>query len=409
MVTANGGAPESAPPAEHPHHVEVEPPPRDASGSVPRLRELDSLRGLAALTVVTSHLLSLWPLLDGHPLTGSARVLQLAVLKTPFGVFAAGGSAVRLFFVLSGFVLALPFLVGRGGRYPTFALRRIVRLALPFWAVLVIAAVLREVVGHRSGTGAAKTLVDENWVGALDPVKLLEHVSMVLPFSHGLVDSPMWSLAHEMRISLVFPLLVLLVLRCRWWGSLAIGLALGVVAAVSVPVLGDSRTSFGPTVGYLVLFIAGIVLARHRTEVVAAYRRLPGLVRLACLGVAFLLYVWPNLPIPGAVKGDPWDNWAVGLGACWMVVAVQAEDLLRKSAHLRVPTFLGDISYSMYLVHMPLLLALLFTLHGHLPTAVIAVIVLAVAVLAGTVVRALVERPSIDLGRRLSRRAAARP
>jgi peptidoglycan/LPS O-acetylase OafA/YrhL len=135
---------------------------------------------------------------------------------------------------------------------------------------------------------------------------------------------------------------------------------------------------------------------------------LPVVARIGGLVAAMLLYVWPNLPAPAAVKGSPIDTWAVGLGAAWAIVAIQAEDRLRRWSLGRIPTFLGDISYSLYLIHIPLLLALMFTLYGHIPTSMIAVIAIVVAVVAAAIVRALVEKPSIDLGRNLSRRLERR-
>jgi peptidoglycan/LPS O-acetylase OafA/YrhL len=75
---------------------------------------------------------------------------------------------------------------------------------------------------------------------------------MVWPFHYREVDSPMWSLSHEMRISLIFPLLVLLVLKGRWWGSLAVGAVLSIVATAGDSILGSDRTAIGPTLGYVV-------------------------------------------------------------------------------------------------------------------------------------------------------------
>src|SRR2546430_6654006 len=72
--------------------------------------ELDSLRGLAAITVLVGHYLNPF-LVQSGPYAGVGRAVQLA-RKTPlFGLFA-GHEAVMLFFVLSGFVLSLKFLRG---------------------------------------------------------------------------------------------------------------------------------------------------------------------------------------------------------------------------------------------------------------------------------------------------------
>ena len=68
-----------------------------------RYPQLDSLRGLAALTVVFEHCLRIDPWL----LQGISPWLEWAAQSTPLHILWAGGNAVLLFFVLSGLVLTL--------------------------------------------------------------------------------------------------------------------------------------------------------------------------------------------------------------------------------------------------------------------------------------------------------------
>ena len=63
-----------------------------------RLRELDSLRGLAAITVVFHHFSRIC----------SPQIIHV-LDRTPLRLLVAGHQAVILFFLLSGFVLTLPF------------------------------------------------------------------------------------------------------------------------------------------------------------------------------------------------------------------------------------------------------------------------------------------------------------
>jgi peptidoglycan/LPS O-acetylase OafA/YrhL len=75
-----------------------------------RFGELDSLRGLAALSVLIGHCLVVFPHLSGsYPGQGWELWAWNTLRSTPLSVVWAGNEAVILFFILSGFVLSLPF------------------------------------------------------------------------------------------------------------------------------------------------------------------------------------------------------------------------------------------------------------------------------------------------------------
>jgi peptidoglycan/LPS O-acetylase OafA/YrhL len=70
------------------------------------------------------------------------------------------------------------------------------------------------------------------------------------------------------------------------------------------------------------------------------------------------------------------------------------------------PRFIGRISYGLYLVHLPLLLAMAVLLRDVLAFNVMLLFVPAVSVVAAVVFHRLVEAPSIALGRRFATRPA---
>ncbi|MCB9988463.1 MAG: acyltransferase family protein [Rhodospirillales bacterium] len=70
-----------------------------------RFHGLDSLRGIAALVVVFNHFYGVIPAL--------ASSENWLFSYTPLHTLIAGRQAVIIFFVLSGFVLSLPYVQGR--------------------------------------------------------------------------------------------------------------------------------------------------------------------------------------------------------------------------------------------------------------------------------------------------------
>src|SRR3569623_1763721 len=119
-----------------------------------RIRALDGLRGIAALVVVIHHALLIHPTRELQyevgqrgPAMGTA---QRWFTSTPLHLVWAGGEAVLVFFVLSGLVLALPYLNGvRAPLWERYFARGIVRRFLPgFAAVFLAATALRMLLPH---------------------------------------------------------------------------------------------------------------------------------------------------------------------------------------------------------------------------------------------------------------------
>ena len=97
-----------------------------------RLQQLDSLRGLAACSVVLCHATNVLPAVYDDP----RRLWWLT--ETPLALLRAGHAAVVFFFVLSGYVLVLPFLKGPVS-YPSFVVRRLCRIWIPYVTAMIAA------------------------------------------------------------------------------------------------------------------------------------------------------------------------------------------------------------------------------------------------------------------------------
>jgi peptidoglycan/LPS O-acetylase OafA/YrhL len=95
-----------------------------------RYAELDALRGLAAMVVVIGHF--------QHLFSVKVSPLSYLLFRTPINILFAGHEAVILFFLLSGYVLSLPFLRAPQS-YPVFVVRRVFRIYLPYLAALGLA------------------------------------------------------------------------------------------------------------------------------------------------------------------------------------------------------------------------------------------------------------------------------
>ena len=293
------------------------------------IKALTGLRGVAALWVVLHHLCRM---------PGS----EVPVLQ---GVLLRGYLAVDLFFVLSGFVLSLAYggwFQGRPrpGVLTIFLARRVARL-WPLHAAVVLAIIAWQeiaAVPTHPRMVAANLLMVQAW-----------GVS-------GSMNVPSWSISTEFAAYLLFPLLAAAVLHggrpgvvagvCGGAGLLGLAVALG--AARGTERIGPldiaNNWSLLPLLRCLGGFVIG--MAAHRASRVpgmAALLRQPWVANAACAALAVAvaagvgdLALYPLLPLVVA-------SLAAGrAGAARLLAAAPL-------------TWLGTVSYALYLVHFPLL------------------------------------------------------
>lgn len=380
-----------------------------------RYASLDGLRGLCALVVLAYHALLVLPAMsiptDGSAVQTAASSTTWSVVwwlyRTPLRALWAGPEAVLIFFVLSGFVLTLP--LGATGRFgwPAYCAGRVVRLYLPVWGAVVGSILLASAV-VRSNTFGSVWLRGHQGPG---PRSLAQDA--VLLFGTSTVDGPLWSLRWEVWFSLMLPAGYVALRRCarsRWWLP-----TIGALAAVSSWGATDTRVRSISAVNYLTsgllqylpVFGIGMVLALNvvRVRALATGRpRKPG--RVALAGVAgVVLLVSPSFPSPvGAGFWAPTTTFLSLVGATLVVVSslcARPVVTFLNSAALR---WAGSRSFSIYLVHEPVIVAaaLLVRASTPWPWLGIAVLAAAAALMSAELFHRGVERPAHRLARRVS-------
>ena len=357
--------------------------------------ELDSLRGVAALFVVFDHFMRGW--VEASP--------PHFVSYLPFIPFLTnGGAAVMMFFVLSGFVLTLPQLSARRQSYPAYAVRRICRIYLPYLAALMVA-----LAGcwrfHGLDRYSDAPIFHKFWVSAPTWPLVAQHLAFLGRYNVYAYNPPTWSLVHEMRISLIFPLLCLIALRLRPWAAFAVALAFPVagrmVEKYSAPLWepGTSSLFWSETIGFCGIFLVGSILARYRHPIVAWLAATPAMMRWALFVVAIALYQYPVvLHVPHAMRA-----FVVGLAAAYFVMlALVPNGWLSRMLRLSPLRFLGRISYSLYLIHSPILIVMSIAIWGKASYTYLLLPFVAVAIGAAAIFYQFVELPSIAIGKAIT-------
>lgn len=368
-----------------------------------RLEELDSLRGIASLSVVLYHSTSL---------LGIAAALPL-IYSTPFQVLLAGHQAVIFFFLLSGFVLSLPYVQGNARGYGPFLLRRLCRLYPAYISAVAFGLVMRLLF--------YRVPISNLWSRPIGWIPILQHLVMIDQFHQQYFDPVVWSLVMEMRIALIFPLLIWFVLRVNWRWSFWTGFLLsvcGIFLHVEYQASISFFTNYFDTAHYAFMFIVGAILAKHRTYLTEYFQYRHIITRIFWGVIAFVVYTWGNnvgWNMLG-LTGDLVSDWFTMLAACYFLIAALASHRFQAVLRFFPLLFIGRVSYSLYLVHLVVLLTMMNLATNPLsikyPGAVPTYFVSPYWILAATVVLSLclatlshryIELPSIKLGRYLTR------
>jgi peptidoglycan/LPS O-acetylase OafA/YrhL len=257
-----------------------------------------------------------------------------------------GHLAVAVFIVVSGFSLALGPL-GNGARLPggvrRFIRRRAWRILPAYWVALVLSTVVAATLLH-SVTGAgeiAKSL-------AVHGLLVQDAIGSRAP------NGAFWSIAIEWQIYFLFPL-ILWVARRR---GVEVAAALAVAAVVAAHLVAKAGPPFDKvdhlTPQFLALFALG-VLAVHlgRGERAAQLRRPAALVAATAFAavVAFAVMAGSERTVAGYF----WVDLVFGLAAACLLCALCAGGAawIRRPLQSRAGLRLGLFSYSIYLMHAP--------------------------------------------------------
>jgi peptidoglycan/LPS O-acetylase OafA/YrhL len=293
----------------------------------PDLRALTTLRFLAALWVV---LYTAWPHLD-------VSWVPVAVTKGYLGV--------ETFFVLSGFILSHVYLEAAGEkrfRYGGFLWARLARV-YPLHLVTLFGMI---------GLGVAATFAGLSIDGSLTHWRDLP-AHLTLTHAWGLATSsafnhPSWSISAEWAAYLSFPAFAFVAWRLRDRPLLAVGLAaafaLGLYAAFQ-PLAGYSLTEATFRWGALRIvpcFALGCALYLVHRRGGVPYAGRVSLLSGAAVLISASLGLWDAVTV---------------LAAGGLILGLGSLDNARAGVFgSKVGVYLGEISYSIYMVCAPVLL-----------------------------------------------------
>lgn len=290
------------------------------------LAAVDGLRFLAIAWVVLFHLNSYFIVKTGiapsHPLESAMAWF-----------FARGDWGVALFFVISGFILGLPFASqhlhrGKKVSLKKYFLRRLTRLEPPYIAAMLAAAALAVVIRH-------------------DPIgqvldHLVSHLGYLHQFTHGDagLSVVVWSLEIEVQFYILAPLLGLIfVVPLRFRRPL---LCVGILGFGGLGKYLAEIEATKSILNYLHLFLCGFLLADLH---LGSPSETGGTGLRDAIGFALLV------ALPFVVANEFAAAYAAPLVITAFYYCVLRGNLLRRALSSLVISRIGGMCYSMYLLH----------------------------------------------------------
>lgn len=293
--------------------------------------EMDGLRFVAIGMVVLYHL-------NGYMIAKSGLISETAQTDWMAQIAGVGFHGVELFFVISGFILALPFAAYFLSRQPKvslkkYYLRRLTRLEPPYLFTVLLLFIFTVAIQGKSVTA------------------LIPHLASSFLYLHSLIYGHMspvigvgWSLEIEIQFYLLVPLLTLIfAVRERWLRRSILGAIIVTMLALQSALPGSSPRFSLSILAFLQFFLIGFLLA---DVFLADWRRAPA---KAFYWDAIALAGWPLLFV--TLRFPIGAHWIFPGLIFVLYCAAFRGRICNRLFSYRWITVVGGMCYSIYLIH----------------------------------------------------------
>ena len=375
-----------------------------------RIESLDSLRGIAAFVVVIFHIMISFVLLyNANYLNKFDEKWTEAITLSPLKLFWAGNEGVLLFFVLSGFVLSLPFWNGRHLPYKAYLVKRFCRIYIPYIIIMFATTILVSFFYKYNNIEGLSSTFENRW-GNLPSVKDIIMYILMIDINTANVNGVVWSLYHEMRISIILPLFLLIMLKFNFIKSFFINIGICLVS-YAILIIGESfitsdlllTISHGlrMTIYYCVFFLFGAYLAKYVNTFV--FVKNSTFVKLSLFTTSILI-IEPRWVLH-RVGLDYWmiSNVISVIGILLLLTAVIHSNLADRILTVKPLLWLGKISYSLYLVHIPIIMLSVILLSNTIGLIWSFIVAILISLVVADLTYRTIEVKSIKLGSKYSK------
>jgi peptidoglycan/LPS O-acetylase OafA/YrhL len=357
-----------------------------------RIPELDGLRGIAILLVVSFHYI------NNQLVHATTRLAKLLYTATSFGWIG-----VDLFFVLSGFLICTILIANKSSQryFSTFFIRRIVRI-IPNYYLLIVVFILIGIIPFFSDN---RFLTGDKVIPNWSYFAMLQNFFMASAHSMGNdAMSVTWSIGIEEQFYLVFPFIIYFI-KDKWIPFVFIFLMILAVWSrmqydhwIPPYVLLHCRMDALATGALIAWLNQRIDLGKFVNNYYRYLLLIPVIVIGAC---AWLFIRYQDL---GVIRNS---LFSIFFGFCLLLALVRKNSLFAMVLRNKLLIRIGVLSYSLYLFHY-LILGIFHHFTGNLEgiginsiaDVLISIAALITSIFISWIIYVYLETPMVGIGKR---------
>ncbi len=347
----------------------------------PRDTALDGLRGLNAFIVVTWHVYCL--------LAPFITITTVLIVQTfPLSFFLSGTQAVVCFFILSGFVLTQTT-KNINFSWKEYYPKRIIRLYIPTAIAFVFAASLILLIPRKF-----PTLENGTWLTTANYETITwETLFNNLTLFTTTLNNPTWSIVYEIIFSLTLPLWLIVFKQISFRVASLTTIALLLASWYGIKISNEPLTWF-PVFGIGILMSLHIrKIKEFTTKILQSKYKI--LYILSLTSASILLFSLPG-------EHGTSTRFLTIIGATLLTFATLTIPIIQKPLRTKVFQFLGKISFSLYLVHVPIIVTVYLLLPPE--TGLYSFILsIPLSIIVATIFTYVIDKPSIKFSHKIGR------
>jgi peptidoglycan/LPS O-acetylase OafA/YrhL len=221
-------------------------------------------------------------------------------------------------------------------------------------------------------------LSDKFWKTKVTLSLIIQHLYFLGNIQSNSFNGVIWSLIHELRISIIFPFFIIFVKKHNLKVNLLLCFSFIIFSSLNdifhIQVPKGYLITYFDSLNYLSVFILGGLLAKHKDSIILFFNKLTLRNKILLLIISLFAYNLTGIITNSLYQITKQTLFSVfylkiltfgnGIGAVGFLIIALSSKKIIKILMMKPLVFLGKISYSVYLFHLPIILSSIYIFYG---------------------------------------------